>query len=79
VKRARIAELRLAKAWRARAFSRAPPELPKERLLDCACELAKRPPLVLRYTRMLFTQDLERAFHAREAYARRSPSRSAAE
>jgi enoyl-CoA hydratase/carnithine racemase len=56
--------------------------LPKEKLLDraweLARELAKRPPLTLRYTRMLFTQDLKRAFldelaHglAREAYAQR--------
>src|SRR5512144_1572217 len=56
--------------------------LPKDRLLDraweLARELAKRPPLTLRYTRMLFTQDLKRAFldelgHgiAREAYAQR--------
>ena len=56
--------------------------LPKNRLLDraweLARELAKRPPLTLRYTRMLFTQDLKRAFldelgHgiARETYAQR--------
>lgn len=56
--------------------------LPKDELLDRAWELArelvKRPPLVLRYTRMLFTQDLKRAFldelsHglARETYAQR--------
>jgi enoyl-CoA hydratase/carnithine racemase len=56
--------------------------LPKEKLLDRAWELARelamRPPLTLRYTRMLFTQDLKRAFldelaHglAREAYAQR--------
>jgi len=56
--------------------------LPKHALLDraweLARELAKRPPLVLRYTRMLFTQDLKRAFldelaHglARETYAQR--------
>jgi enoyl-CoA hydratase/carnithine racemase len=56
--------------------------LPKDRLLDraweLARELAKRPPLVLRYTRTLFTQDLKRAFldelsHglARETYAQR--------
>jgi enoyl-CoA hydratase/carnithine racemase len=56
--------------------------LPKERLLDRAWELARdlarRPPLTLRYTRMLFTQDLKRAFldelaHgiARETYAQR--------
>jgi enoyl-CoA hydratase/carnithine racemase len=55
---------------------------PKEKLLDraweLARELAKRPPLTLRYTRMLFTQDLKRAFldelaHglARETYAQR--------
>jgi len=55
---------------------------PKPLLLDRAWELArdlaKRPPLVLRYTRMLFTQDLKRAFldelgHglARETYAQR--------
>jgi enoyl-CoA hydratase/carnithine racemase len=56
--------------------------LPKDRLLDRAWELARdlarRPPLTLRYTRMLFTQDLKRAFldelaHgiARETYAQR--------
>jgi enoyl-CoA hydratase/carnithine racemase len=56
--------------------------LPKAKLLDraweLARELARRPPLVLRYTRMLFTQDLKRAFldelsHglARETYAQR--------
>ena len=56
--------------------------LPKHRLLEraweLARELAKRPPLTLRYTRMLFTQDLKRAFldelgHglARETYAQR--------
>jgi len=56
--------------------------LPRDRLLDraweLARELAKRPPLTLRYTRMLFTQDLKRAFldelaHglARETYAQR--------
>ena len=56
--------------------------LPKNQLLDraweLARELAKRPPLTLRYTRMLFTQDLKRAFldelgHglARETYAQR--------
>jgi enoyl-CoA hydratase/carnithine racemase len=56
--------------------------LPKEGLLDraweLARELAKRPPLTLRYTRLLFTQDLKRAFldelaHglARETYAQR--------
>jgi enoyl-CoA hydratase/carnithine racemase len=56
--------------------------LPKDRLLDRAWEwaheLAKRPILTLRYTRMLFTQDLKRAFldelnHgiARETYAQR--------
>jgi enoyl-CoA hydratase/carnithine racemase len=56
--------------------------LPKGQLLDraweLARELAKRPPLVLRYTRLLFTQDLKRAFldelgHglARETYAQR--------
>jgi hypothetical protein len=56
--------------------------LPKNRLLDRAWELAHelalRPPLTLRYTRMLFTQDLKRAFlnelsHgiARETYAQR--------
>lgn len=54
--------------------------LPKERVLDRAWELArelvKRPPLVLRYTRQLFTNPLRRAFvdelgHglARETYA----------
>ena len=56
--------------------------LPKDQLLDraweLARELAKRPPLTLRYTRMLFTQDFKRAFldelgHglARETYAQR--------
>ena len=56
--------------------------LPKPKLLDraweLARELARRPPLVLRYTRMLFTQPLKRAFldelaHglARETYAQR--------
>jgi enoyl-CoA hydratase/carnithine racemase len=56
--------------------------LPKDKVLDCAWELARelamRPPLVLRYTRQLFTQDLKRAFldelgHglARETYAQR--------
>jgi len=56
--------------------------LPRDRLLDRAWELARdlarRPPLVLRYTRALFTQDLKRAFldelaHglARETYAQR--------
>ncbi|HME68276.1 MAG TPA: enoyl-CoA hydratase/isomerase family protein [Myxococcota bacterium] len=56
--------------------------LAKEQLLgrawELARELAKRPPLTLRYTRMLFTQDLKRAFldelgHglARETYAQR--------
>jgi enoyl-CoA hydratase/carnithine racemase len=56
--------------------------LPKDELVDraweLARELAKRPPLALRYTRMLFTQDLKRAFldelgHglARETYAQR--------
>jgi enoyl-CoA hydratase/carnithine racemase len=56
--------------------------LPKARLLDraweLARELAKRPPLTLRYTRALFTQDFKRAFldelaHglARETYAQR--------
>lgn len=56
--------------------------LPKDRLLDrareLAHELAKRPPLTLRYTRLLFTQDFKRAFldelaHglARETYAQR--------
>jgi enoyl-CoA hydratase/carnithine racemase len=55
---------------------------PKEKLLgrawELARELAKRPPLALRYTRLLFTQDLKRAFldelaHglARETYAQR--------
>ena len=53
---------------------------PKHQLLDRAWELArelvKRPPLVLRYTRQLFTHQLKRAFlnelaHglARETYA----------
>lgn len=56
--------------------------LPKDKLLDraweLAHELAKRPPLALRYTRLLFTQDFKRAFldelaHglARETYAQR--------
>ena len=56
--------------------------LPKAGLLDraweLAHELAKRPPLTLRYTRLLFTQDFKRAFldelaHglARETYAQR--------
>lgn len=56
--------------------------LPKERLLErafeLARELARRPPLTLRYTRLLFTQGLKRAFldelaHglARETYAQR--------
>jgi enoyl-CoA hydratase/carnithine racemase len=56
--------------------------LPKAELLDraweLAHELAKRPPLTLRYTRLLFTQDFKRAFldelaHglARETYAQR--------
>jgi enoyl-CoA hydratase/carnithine racemase len=56
--------------------------LPKPQLLDRAWELAhdlaKRPPLALRYTRLLFTQDFKRAFlnelaHglARETYAQR--------
>jgi enoyl-CoA hydratase/carnithine racemase len=56
--------------------------LPKDKLLDRAWELARelanRPPLVLRYTRQLFTQNLKRAFldelgHglARETYAQR--------
>ena len=54
--------------------------LPKDKLLDRAWEhayeLVKRPPLVLRYTRQLFTQNLKRAYldemgHglARETYA----------
>ena len=57
--------------------------LPKEQLLDraweLAHELARRPPLTLRYTRLLFTQELKRAFlnelnHglARETYAQRA-------
>jgi enoyl-CoA hydratase/carnithine racemase len=57
--------------------------LPKDQLLDraweLARELAKRPPLTLRYTRQLFTQELKRAFigelgHglARETYAQRA-------
>ena len=57
--------------------------LPKETVLDRAWELAreiaKRPPLTLRYTRLLFTQELKRAFlnelnHglARETYAQRA-------
>jgi enoyl-CoA hydratase/carnithine racemase len=56
--------------------------LPKDEVLNRAWELARelamRPPLVLRYTRQLFTQDLKRAFldelaHglARETYAQR--------
>jgi enoyl-CoA hydratase/carnithine racemase len=56
--------------------------LPKAQLLDraweLAHELAKRPPLTLRYTRLLFVQDFKRAFldelaHglARETYAQR--------
>ncbi|MCK9929209.1 enoyl-CoA hydratase/isomerase family protein [Frankia sp. Mgl5] len=56
--------------------------LPKDQLLDRAWELARelvrKPPLVLRYTRDLFTQDLKRAFlnelgHGlgRETYAQR--------
>jgi enoyl-CoA hydratase/carnithine racemase len=56
--------------------------LPKNKVLERAWELArelvKRPPLALRYTRMLFTQDFKRAFlnelsHglARETYAQR--------
>ena len=56
--------------------------LPKSSLLERAWELARdlarRPPLVLRYTRLLFTQDLKRAFldelahgFARETYAQR--------
>jgi enoyl-CoA hydratase/carnithine racemase len=55
----------------------------KDRVLDraweLAHELAKRPPLTLRYTRQLFTQELKRAFlnelgHglARETYAQRA-------
>ena len=39
---------------------------PKDQVLDRALELAheiaKRPPLVLRYTRQLFTHELKRAF-----------------
>lgn len=57
--------------------------LPKENVLDraweLAHELAKRPPLTLRHTRLLFTQELKRAFlnelnHglARETYAQRA-------
>ena len=57
--------------------------LPKEKVLDraweLAHELARRPPLTLRYTRLLFTQELKRAFlnelnHglARETYAQRA-------
>jgi len=56
---------------------------PKAKVLDRAWELArelvKRPPLVLRYTRQLFTQELKRAFlnelsHglARETYAQQA-------
>ena len=56
---------------------------PKDAVLDRAWELAreiaKRPPLTLRYTRQLFTQNLKRAFlnelgHglARETYAQRA-------
>ncbi|WP_405181564.1 hypothetical protein OG225_10825 [Nocardia sp. NBC_01377] len=55
---------------------------PKDRLLDrvreLAYELAKRPPMVLRYTRQLFTHELKRAFLDRmgqgiglETYAQR--------
>lgn len=54
--------------------------LPKDKVVDRAWEhayeLVKRPPLVLRYTRQLFTQQLKRAFMdelghgvARETYA----------
>jgi enoyl-CoA hydratase/carnithine racemase len=54
--------------------------LPKDQVVDRAWELArellKRPPLVLRYTRQLFTNPLKRAFIdelgqglARETYA----------
>jgi enoyl-CoA hydratase/carnithine racemase len=57
--------------------------LPKDQVLDraweLACELVKRPPLTLRYTRQLFTNPLKRAFldelgHglARETYAQRA-------
>lgn len=49
-----------------------------DRAWELAHELAKRPPLVLRYTRQLFTQELKRAFGnelghglARETYAQR--------
>ena len=56
---------------------------PKDKVLDraweLARELAKRPPLVLRYTRQLFTQELKRVFlnelgHglARETYAQQA-------
>ena len=56
--------------------------LPKDKVLDraweLARELAKRPPLTLRYSRQLFTNPLKRAFinelgHglARETYAQR--------
>lgn len=55
---------------------------PKDKVLarawDLARDIAKKPPLVLRYTRQLFTQDFKRAFlnelsHglARETYAQR--------
>ena len=57
--------------------------LPKDKLLDRAWEhayeLVKRPPLVLRYTRQLFTQNLKRAFWTRWVTAwpgRRTRSRS---
>ena len=53
-------------------------QAPRPGVGGSARELAKRPPLVLRYTRQLFTQDIKRAFldelgHglARETYAQR--------
>ena len=41
--------------------------LPRDKLMDRAWELAesiaKRPPLLLRYTRLLFTEDLRKRMH----------------